>query len=84
MGDLYGDLMGADGGEYENMMEWTPQGGTESYFVDPEIGFRAEIAEQQGTPVATYPVVINGVEVQMPISGWPDVESSQEFEARGG
>ena len=84
LGDLYGDLMGADGGEYENMMEWTPQGGTESYFVDPEIGFRAEIAEQQGTPLATYPVVINGVEVQMPISGWPDVESSQEFEARGG
>ena len=84
LGDLYGDLMGADGGEYENMMPWTPQGGTESYFVDPEIGFRAEIAEQQGTPLATYPVVINGVEVQMPISGWPDVESSQEFEARGG
>jgi hypothetical protein len=82
LGDLYGDLMGADGGEYENMMEWTPQGGTESYFVDPEIGFRASIDEQQGTPLATYPVVINGVEVQMPISGWPDVESSQEYEAR--
>ena len=43
---------------------------------------RAEIDQQQGTPVATYPVVINGVEVQMPISGWPDVESSQEYEAR--
>ena len=82
LGDLYGDMMGSTAGQYENMMPWSPMGSDESYFVDPEIAMRAEIDQQQGTPVATYPVVINGVEVQMPISGWPDVESSQEYEAR--
>ena len=82
LGDLYGDMMENPAGDYENMMPWSPTGTDESYMVDPEIMLRAQIDEAQNTPVATYPVVINGVEVQMPISGWQDVESSQEYEAR--
>jgi len=84
LGDLYGDLMGeAEANEYENMMPWTPTGGSETYFVDPEIMLKAQIAETQNAPVGFYPVNINGQMVPMPISGWGDVEASQEYEARG-
>ena len=81
LGDLYGDLMGSPENEYENMMSWTPQGGTESYFVDPEIILRQQIESAQNAPVAMYPVEINGQIVQMPIGDWPDVQASQEYEA---
>jgi len=83
LGDLYGDLMGeAEANEYENMMPWTPTGGSETYFVDPEIAMRAEIDAAQSSPVGFYPVNINGQMVPMPITGWGDVEASQEYEAR--
>lgn len=81
LGDLYGDLMGSPENEYENMMSWTPQGGTESYFVDPEIILRQQIESAQNAPVAMYPVEINGQIVNMPIGDWPDVQASQEYEA---
>ena len=81
LGDLYGDLMASPENEYENMMSWTPQGGTESYFVDPEIILRQQIESAQNAPVAMYPVEINGQIVNMPIGDWPDVQASQEYEA---
>lgn len=82
LGDLYGDLMADDtAGAYENMMPWSPAGSSESYFVDPEIAMREEIQQAQDTPVAFYPVEINGQIVQMPISAWPDIQASQEYEA---
>jgi len=82
LGDLYGDLMGEpEGNEYENMMPWTDAAG-ETYFVDPEIAMRAEIDAAQSSPVGFYPVNINGQMVPMPITGWGDVEASQEYEAR--
>jgi hypothetical protein len=81
LGDLYGDMMGSTAGQYENMMPWSPAGSTESYFVDPEIAMRAEIGQAQDTPVAYYPVEINGQMVNMPIGSWPDVTASQEYEA---
>jgi len=84
LGDLYGDLMGSTAGEYENMMSWTPQGGTESYFVDPEIILRQQIESAQNAPVAYYPVEINGQIVNMPIGDWPDVQASQEYEILAG
>ena len=83
LGDLYGDLMGEpESNSYDNMMPWTPTGSSESYMVDPEIMLRAQIDEAQNTPTAFYPVNINGQMVSMPISGWQDVEASQEYEAR--
>ena len=82
LGDLYGDLMGEpEANEYENMMPWTDAAG-ETYFVDPEIAMRAEIDAAQSSPVGFYPVNINGQMVPMPITGWGDVEASQEYEAR--
>jgi hypothetical protein len=81
LGDLYGDMMENPAGDYENMMPWVGPNG-ETYFIDPEIGFRSELDEQQNAPFGYYPVDINDTLANVPIGGWGDIEAMQEYEAR--
>jgi len=80
LGDLYADLMSDTGGEYQNMMPWVGPNG-ETYFLDPAIAFRSQLDEQQNAPFGYYPVNINDTMANVPIGGWGDIQSMQEYEA---